>query len=267
MHIITAPLRMLLAAVWLLLAIVSVLVVFLIVAPPERQQRALTACKSYVCRRLLKALHIEIEFIGHMHDQTGLVVANHISWLDVLLMTHYGHLHFIAKSEVKDWPVIGFLTQLVGTLFIRRENKFQVYRSLPKGQKLLQDGESLMVFPEGTTTHGNSTRDFFPMLFEIAMREQAWVQPIAIRYWNDAGKLSTAVPFIDDDGIVGNIVKLLLQKKTRAQVVFLPAIDAKQHDRKAMAQISKRAIDRVLAKGICPASTRQVPYHQTAIVE
>jgi len=267
MHIITAPFRLLLAALWLVLAIFSVLIVFLVVAPPSRQQAALTACKTFFCRRLLTCLHIEVEFIGQMHPNTGLVVSNHISWLDVLLMTHYSHLHFIAKSEVKDWPIIGFLTQLLGTLFIRRENKFQVYRSLPKGQKLLQRGESLMVFPEGTTTHGGTTRAFYPMLFEIAVREAAWVQPIAIRYWAHQDTPSIAVPFIDDDGIIGNILKLLIQKKTRAQVVFLPAIKATDYDRKALATLSKANIDRVLASGICPSTTRLTPFSQATILD
>lgn len=242
MHFITAPFRLILALLSLVLMIFAVILIYLTVASARQRQKAIAAAKGAIARILLRAFNIRLEFYGQYDDNAALVVANHVSWLDVILLVHKPKLHFIAKSEVKEWPVIGFLTKILGTLFIRRDNKFLVYRALPRAQKLVQRGESVMVFPEGTTTIGRDLLPFYPMMYEIAVREKGLVQPIAIRYWNSKGEVSLKAAFIDDDGIMDSIARLITDKVTYAQVHFLPCMDASKMDRKELAEHTQKAI-------------------------
>lgn len=252
MHFITAPFRIIAALISFFSMIVSVILIYLLVAPASQRQRAIARAKGFFGSMLLKAFNFKVEYFGQYESQSALVVSNHVSWIDVLLMAHKPNLHFVAKSEVKDWPVIGLLTQILGTLFIRRDNKFQVYRSLPKAQRLVQKGERVMLFPEGTTTTGEGTLPFYPMMFEIAVREQGLVQPIAIRYWNSQGEVSHKAAFIDDDGIMQSIGRLLLEKATYAQVHYLPAMDASKMTRKELAEHCKLAIQHSLDQSSPP---------------
>lgn len=252
MHFVTAPFRIVAALLSFCSMILAVILIYLLVAPTKQRQKTIAKAKGFFGGMLLKAFSIKIEYFGQYEPNSALVVSNHVSWIDVLLMAHKPNLHFVAKSEVKDWPVIGFLTQILGTLFIRRDNKFQVYRSLPKAQALVKKGEKVMLFPEGTTTTGESTLTFFPMMFEIAVREQGLVQPIAIRYWNSQGEVSHQAAFIDDDGIMQSIGRLLFEKSTYAQVHYLPAMDASKMDRKALAEHARLAIQHSLDQSTPP---------------
>ena len=251
MHFITAPLRLIAAFFCFLAMILSVIIIFLTVAPAKQRQQAIASAKGFFSNMLLKTFNFKIEYFGEYQANTALLISNHVSWVDVLLLAHKPNLNFVAKSEVKDWPIIGLLTQILGTLFIRRDNKFQVYRSLPKAQALVKKGEKVMLFPEGTTTTGESTLPFFPMMLEVAVREQAMVQPIAIRYWNSKGEVSHQAAFIDDDGIMQSIARLIGEKATYAQVHFLPPLDASKLNRKELAHQCQLAIQHSLDTS-CP---------------
>ena len=246
MHFITAPFRLMLGLFSFISMIVSVILIYLLVAPAKQRQTAIASAKGFFSKLLLRAFNFKVEYFGQYEPESGLIISNHVSWVDVLLLSDKPNLHFVAKSEVKDWPIIGFLTQILGTLFIRRENKFQVYRSLPKAQALLKKKETVMVFPEGTTTTGENTTQFFPMMFEIAVREDGLVQPMAIRYWNSKGEISHQAAFIDEDGIMQSIGRLLLEKVTYAQVHFLAALDASKMNRKELAQHCRQQIQNSL---------------------
>jgi 1-acyl-sn-glycerol-3-phosphate acyltransferase len=244
--ILTAPIRAVIGLIALIMMMVSAISLYLLVNNDAKRKRMIEACQQTLSRLLLACLHVQVQYSGKAHTEAKMFVANHISWLDALLFVPAPRLRFIAKSEVKDWPILGLLAQLLGTVFIRRENKFQVYRSLPNAQRHIQDGDILMVFPEGTTTVGEQTGPFRPMLLEVAQREKVLVQPIAIRYWNHKQERSKAAPFIDDDGIFMNIMKLLFQRKTVAHVQFLPVMNPQELDRKQMATHSQHIIQKVL---------------------
>lgn len=258
MYFLSAPVRLVFALLSLVLMILSVVLIYLFVAPIEKRKAVIARTKGLVAKALLKTFNIQVEYFGQYNDHAAIAVANHVSWLDVVLMVHEPKLHFVAKSEVKDWPVIGFMTQILGTLFIRRDNKFQVYRSLPKAQRLIQQGDTIMVFPEGTTTTGHSLLPFYPMMFDLAVRERGLVQPIAIRYWNQKGEISQQAAFIDEDGILTSIFRLLTAKVTYAQVHYLPVMDGSTMSRKDLAKFSKQAIQASLDLS-SPPETQFIP--------
>ena len=244
--ILTMPFRAVIGFTTLLSMIVGAIALYLIINNEDKRKQLIEKCQRRLCGILLRCFHVEIHYSGNAHPDAKILVANHISWLDALLFMPAPKLRFIAKSQVKNWPIIGLLAQLLGTVFIRRENKFQVYRSLPNAQRHIRTGDNLVIFPEGTTTVGLDTHEFRPMIFEVAKREQCLVQPVAIRYWDHNKNINQSVPFIDDDGIFMSILKLLFERKIHAHVHFLPVLDGSKLDRKQMAKQSQHEIDQVL---------------------
>lgn len=243
-----APIKLVQILFLLISLLITLVTIYLTVGTEKRRKHWMQSSKAFICQRLLGVLNIRVHRIGEPDDSARLWIANHISWLDILMFTSLKHMHFIAKSEVRSWPVVGFVASLLGTVFIRRENKFQVYRSLPRAQAIIKGKQSLFVFPEGTTSNGLKTETFYPMMFEIAVREKTKVQPIAIRYWNSKDEPCDLSPFVDEDGIIGNILKLAKQKHTLIEVHYLPSLDASELNRKQLAATSQLAIERVLQR-------------------
>ncbi len=258
--ILTAPLRALVGFITLVSMIVSAVVLYLIVNNESKRKALIETCQRRLCAILLRCFNVEIQYIGTANTDAKMLVANHISWLDALLFMPAPKLRFIAKSQVKNWPIIGLLAQLLGTVFIRRENKFQVYRSLPNAQRHIRQGDNLVIFPEGTTTVGLDVLTFRPMMFEVAKREACLVQPVAIRYWDHNQAISQTTPFIDDDGIFMSILKLLVERKIYAHVHFLPVLNAADLDRKQMAKQSQHLIHQALLQ---PYSASEI--HQKVV--
>lgn len=261
--ILTAPFRALIGFITLVTMIISAITLYLVINNESKRKALIEICQRRLCAILLRCFNVEIQYIGSPSKEAKLLVANHISWLDALLFMPAPKLRFIAKSQVKNWPVIGLLAQLLGTVFIRRENKFQVYRSLPNAQRHIRDGDNLVIFPEGTTTVGLDVQTFRPMMFEVAKRESCLVQPVAIRYWDHSHNISQVAPFIDDDGIFMSIIKLLFVRKIYAHVHFLPVLNAAELDRKQMAQQSQHMIRQTLLQ---PYSAAQASQNSTPVI-
>lgn len=202
---------------------------------------------SFICRRFYLCFNVKAYYEGEPVTDGNLVVANHISWIDILLLNGRIPYGFVAKSEVRKWPIFGAIGASIGTLFIERENKLAVYRALPDGQNRLKQGQTLALFPEGTTSEGITALKFYPMLFEIASRQGCQVQPIAIRYATKTGDPSRAAAFIGDDGFVESLVRMAMSPVTYAYVHYLPPINANKLDRKALAKETHRSIQTLLA--------------------
>lgn len=153
-------------------------------------------------RQMLAAcgLRIQVETApdGASTPQPGeLVVMNHISFLDILALDALRPVHFIAKSEIRDWPVIGTLCVRTGTIFIERGRRHAVHQVLGTMARQLREGEVVSFFPEGTTSDGTRLLPFHTNLFEAAVRGGAPVRPVVLRY-EQYGQASTLAAFIDD---------------------------------------------------------------------
>lgn len=235
--------RLLMASIHLLLMVLSLMMMRLLFRP---QHRAFRTCQRFFARRLLHSFNIHFNCQGQRDPNARLLVANHISWLDALLILSDHDVSFIAKQEVRQWPLIGFITHALGTLYIRRDNKFCVYRDLPVAQACLKQGKTLAIFPEGTTTKGADVLPFYPMLFEIAIREKCSVQPLALRYWNHEYDLSQAAPFVDDDSILISLKRIAFAPITHAQLFMLPAIHTHNVHRQQLARVCQQQIQQRL---------------------
>ncbi|WP_407276712.1 lysophospholipid acyltransferase family protein [Halothiobacillus sp. DCM-1] len=151
----------------------------------------------------------------------ALWVANHISWLDIPLLGGLAPgVVFLAKEEIRRWPIIGALATGAGTQYLQRGRGSEAaYQAITAG---LASGKRVVIFPEGTTTRGDQVRRFHPRLFQAVLDHPAPIQPIAIRYQDASGSPARSAAYIDDDSFLGSLWRVLTARQLVAEVVFLP---------------------------------------------
>jgi 1-acyl-sn-glycerol-3-phosphate acyltransferase len=198
----------------------------------------------------LTILKVQLRTSGTAHT-TGplLVVANHISWLDILVMLAVQPVSFVSKSEVKSWPLIGWLATNVGTLYIERASRrdaMRVVHHIADALKPAAAGyvaQMIAVFPEGTTSDGSVVLPFHGNLIQAAVSAHAPIQPVALRYTErDTGQLSQTPAYIGDDNLVSSVWRLLSSKPIVAHVQFAAVQQADGRDRRAWAADLQHAV-------------------------
>jgi len=165
-----------------------------------------------------------------------LLVANHISWLDILVMHAARHCRFVSKSEVRRWPLIGTLSTGAGTLYIERESRRDAMRVVHQMADALKAGDILAVFPEGTTSDGVSLLPFHANLIQAAISAGAPVQPVALSFIDVAtGQPSLAPCYINDDTLFGSIWRTLTAPRIAAVVTYGEPQPAEGRERRVWA--------------------------------
>lgn len=170
------------------------------------------------------------------------LVANHVSWLDIQVIHSVWQVRFVAKSEVRDWPVIGWLSARAGTLFIERDSKRHAMRINQSIHAAFVDGDAIGVFPEGTTTHGNEIGKFHASLLQPAVDEEALVCPVALRYLDPDGKPCIDASYVGETSLAESMRAILRQPRIKAELHFLAPIDAKGRTRRELAGLTREAI-------------------------
>ncbi|MGB5832449.1 MAG: lysophospholipid acyltransferase family protein [Thiohalocapsa sp.] len=213
-----------------------------------------TACWWH--QRLCRCLALRIESIGEPAPN-ALLIANHVSWLDVPALGALGRLTFVSKDEVRNWPVVGGLATAAGTLFIKRGAN-QASDVIQQIACRIEDGGAVLVFPEGTTSDGRALRRFHPRLFAAAQRARAGLQPVAIRYGSKA-EPDPVAPFIGEESLVAHLFRVFRHPGIRVEIAFLTPIDPTGCDRRTMADAARSAIGAHLHIENGPAELAQVP--------
>ena len=193
--------------------------------------------------RLCRLLGLDIQVDGTAADGV-LLVANHISWLDIPVLGACAPFVFLSKSEVRHWPLIGWMAGIVGTLYIERGAHQTADLAAAIGDQI-RAGRSVVIFPEGTTGEGHDLRRFHSRLFAAAQQPGIRVQPVAIRYGSN-GKPDGVAPFVGDDDLVSHLWRVLHQRRLPVRITFLPTFDPAGLDRRALAEQSRAAIAGVL---------------------
>lgn len=166
-----------------------------------------------------------------------LLVCNHLSWLDILVLYAARHVRFVSKSNVRHWPVIGALSTGLGSLYIERERRRDAMRVVHRMVEALQAGEIVAVFPEGTTGDGRTLLPFHANLLQAAIAVGTPVQPAALRFAEAAtGATSFAPRYIGDDHLLGSLWRTLTAPPLLAIVCFGEAQPAAGRERRAWAQ-------------------------------
>jgi len=191
---------------------------------------------------MLGALGVELRTEGRPRPGGTLLVANHVSWLDILAINAVQPARFVSKAEVRDWPVIGWLVTRGGTLYIERAQRRDALRVVHKMAKVLSAGEVVAVFPEGTTTDGRALRPFHANLLQAAIATGTPVQPVALRYSDAEHGISPAAAYIDDMTLWDSLLAVTRCRRLTVQVdLLLPQSSAKT-ERRALASLVRVAI-------------------------
>ena len=187
--------------------------------------------------RLLAAFNLHIVQLGTPPDRTisnTMFVANHISWADIHALNSLMPLRFIAKSEIRSWPVLGYLASKANVFFIDREKRQHAARTVKMAATSLLNGDNLCLFPEGTTTDGSELRPFKSSLIEAAIAAKAILWPVAIRYPNDNGGINTDVAYAGETTLIESIQQVLKLKSSVIELHFLAPIDISTLDVKSL---------------------------------
>jgi len=200
---------------------------------------------------LLNIFHIRLQVLGPDQALLGpyLIASNHISWLDIHVINAVQPVRFVAKAEVRGWPVFGWMAEQLGTVFIRRDSPRHARQVVDQIADVLRV-ESICIFPEGTSTTGQSVLPFKPNLFESAIVAKVAVLPIAIIYQSSVTGLRSDVPaFIGDMGLLESMSKIIKNRFLVAQIVILdPSCPSEtpDMDRKQLASFCQESIAKAL---------------------
>ncbi len=228
-----------LRAVWRLLrAIVHMLhgMVVALIVFPHGSAEARDAKVQWWAAKLLRVLGIELVAEG-LTPKPGavLIVANHISWLDIMAISAVRPVRFISKAEVGQWPLVGWLVTLAGTLYIERASRRDAVRVVHTMAEALAQGDALAVFPEGTTSDGNGVLPFHANLLQAAISTGTAVQPVALRYSDPSHAISPAVAYIGDTSLLQSLWMVVGASGLRVHVRVLDAHATEHADRRALA--------------------------------
>jgi len=191
-------------------------------------------------REMLDALQVRLHVRGTPRQGTpALLVANHVSWLDMYVLNAVAGARFVAKSEVRGWPFFGTIATRFDTFFIVRGSYRDAGRMRIAIARALGQGERVAVFPEGTTTDGTTVGRFFPALFQAAIDARAPVQPAALRYRDAYGRPSAAPAFVGDTTVLASVRQVLREPVLSAEAIFGPSLDPAGRTRRELAEYAR----------------------------
>ena len=173
----------------------------------------------HACRGCLKALDIGVSVNGRMPPD-GMIISNHLSYLDILCLSSIAPCVFVSKSEVRNWPVFGRLATNGGTIYIDRESKADAHRVAEQMEQSLRAGVRVVLFPEGTSSDGSSVLKFHAPLFEAAVRAEAPITPAALMYEMSGGDPAVDVCYWGDMTFGAHFLKLLSKGDVEARIVL-----------------------------------------------
>jgi 1-acyl-sn-glycerol-3-phosphate acyltransferase len=193
-------------------------------------------------RQLLDILAIRLDAALGGIEPGSLIVANHISWIDVFVINAARPVAFVAKADVRQWPLIGWLAAKTDTVFLRRGSRGHAKIVNAEIDALLNAGKDVAVFPEGTTTDGTHLLGFHGALLQPAIETGRPLQPLALAYETPDGKRSLAPAYIGDTSLLQCLGALLASRQTIARLRPTPALSTAEKDRRQLAQAAHDAI-------------------------
>ena len=171
------------------------------------------------CKRGLAGIDLQLSTAGPF-PADGLIVSNHVSYLDILVFSTALPCLFVSKAEVEHWPIIGRYARWAGTVFVRRHDRADAARANVNVAESLRSGTPVVLFPEGTTTDGQRILRFHSTMLEPAIDANVRVTPCAINYELDDGDAGQEVCWWGDMGLLPHIWNLLGKKVIRARIIF-----------------------------------------------
>lgn len=238
----TSRLTQIVRAIRLLLHIISGLAQSAIY--PHLSQSAQRRMAQSWSATLLKILRIRLRYSGVMpaaEERRVMLAANHVSWLDVYSLNAACPARFVAKSEIRGWPLLGWLSRNAGTLFIERAKRSDTARINTDIGNVLMMGDRIAVFPEGTTSDGTMLRHFHASLLQPAVTVAAILCPVAIRYTDATGMISKSAAFTDIS-MLESLRQILREPWINVELIFTDPIHSDGKNRRELARYAEHAI-------------------------
>lgn len=200
----------------------------------DRDQRRHHSLVRWWNRDLLRILNVRLRLDGQIATGAVLYTANHISWLDIPCLRAVVDATFVAKDEMRRWPVIGPMSEQAGTIFHKRGAHNASHETAEHMTWSLARRRSVIVFPEGTTSDGRTVRYFHGRLYQAAVRTHTRVQAVAVSYPHADG-VHPAAPFVDDDNLARHLWTLLAEDRLSVRIAFCPPLPAAGQQRRTLA--------------------------------
>ena len=186
--------------------------------------------------KLLRLIGITLHAQGVPRPGAKLIVSNHVSWLDIAAIhAVIPEAHFVSKADVKQWPLIGKLVAGAGTLFIEREKKRDAVRVVHQMAEALQAGDTVAVFPEGTTGDGRTLLPFHANLLHAAVTTGTPVQPVVLRFFDAEHTISPLAEFLGETTLAQSAWRFVCSRGLNVEVRVLAAQGTAHADRRALA--------------------------------
>ncbi len=179
-----------------------------------------------------------------MADKNCMILANHISWIDIYALNSVLPVRFVAKSDINTWPVFGYLARKSGTIFINRASLKDTARIVDTAAECLSGGDNVAFFPEGTTTDGTELGHFKSSIVQAAINANATIKPLALRYPNPDGTTNTKLAYAGETTMAESMMQALRTKQPIVELHFLPAIDSQSGNRQ---ELTKQAYEAIAA--------------------
>lgn len=241
-HRLRAYLRLARAALHLLQGAATVALLFPFV--PESRRRLM---KRRWSRQLVGCLGVSLRH-GPQGAASGMLVANHVSFLDIFVLNAVTPAAFVAKEDVRAWPLIGWLCRRTETVFIERGSRRAAQRTREHVVEKLRANALVAVFPEGTTTWGDEVLPFHAALLQSAIDAGTPLTPAVIRYTDGRGEPTRAPGYVGDIGLTECLMAIVRSDGLTAHVEFLPAMCTEGVDRRHLSAHAHRAVAHALAR-------------------
>lgn len=223
-------LKYLFFCVKLTLIIISsiITVLFAIVLSPFLPQKIWAFIIKFCATAMLRSMGISagevVDPIGCYIQSNTIIVANHISWTDILVLYTVRWVSFVARAEIKKWMLLSPLIKSVGTIFIDRSKRSELVNVNKVLSDKLKCGATIGIFPEGKTSDGNQVMPFKPALIEAAISANSMIEPVAIIYYKKDGSLATEVSYAGETTFGQTLFRALLINGIYVKIVILPKI-------------------------------------------
>ncbi|MBI3157308.1 MAG: 1-acyl-sn-glycerol-3-phosphate acyltransferase [Burkholderiales bacterium] len=205
--------------------------------------------------KMLRVLGLRMQLRGGFRAGAKLVVANHVSWLDIMAVhAHCPEARFVSKAEVRHWPLVSRLVAAAGTLYLEREKRRDALRVVHHMAEALAAGDTVAVFPEGTTGRGGGVLPFHANLLQAAIATATPVQPLVLRYADAQHAVSPAPEFIGDTTLLQSLWRLACADALVVHLEVLPAESSAHADRRALAARLQSLIGEALREQLASAA-------------
>lgn len=218
-------LRLIFVALWIIFGLLCVGLVYRLLARSARAN-----LNRYWSRQLMALCGVRV-IVSGQPILTGPVLwaANHVSWIDIFVVNSVRATAFVAKSEIRRWPLIGWLAAGAGTIFIERGQRRAVQAVGEAVQARFEQGAAVGLFPEGTTSKGDSVQPFHASLFEPARAAGVLIQPVALRFLHQ-GQRSSLASFVGEETLATNLWRVLGTRGLAVEIEFTAPVDTRAAD-------------------------------------